>query len=124
MMSSPRMERISDLMISEISRILLRKVKDPRVQHVTISDVDVAKDLKTAKVYFSVFLEEVDKDEVLAGLNRAAGFIRSELFHVLRFKSIPRLIFKVDPSIEYGAHIEKLLHTLHDGKEEDEEGES
>jgi len=118
------MERISDLLISEISQILLRKVKDPRVRHVTISDVDVARDLKTAKVYVSVFLEEIDKDEVLDGLNRAAGYIRSELFHLLRFKSIPRLIFKWDPSIEYGAHIEELLHTLHDGKDEDEEGES
>ncbi len=124
MMSSPRMERISDLMIAEISRILLRKVKDPRVRHVTISDVDVTRDLKTAKVYFSVLPGEVDQKEVLDGLNRAAGYIRSELFHVLRFKSIPRLIFKLDPSIEYGAHIEELLHTLHDGKEEDEKGES
>ncbi|NOY53843.1 MAG: 30S ribosome-binding factor RbfA [Deltaproteobacteria bacterium] len=123
-MSSPRMERISDLMISEISQVLLRKVKDPRVRHVTISDVDVARDLKTAKVYFSVLPGGMDKDEVLDGLNRAAGYIRSELFHVLRFKSIPRLIFKLDPSIEYGAHIEKLLHTLHNGKDEDEDGES
>lgn len=123
-MSSPRMERISDLMISEISQVLLRKVKDPRVRHVTISDVDVSRDLKTATVYFSVLLDSQNKDEVLAGLNRAAGFIRSELFHILRFKSIPKLIFRIDPSIEYGAHIEKLLHTLHDGKDEDEEGKS
>lgn len=111
-------------MIAEISRILLRKVKDPRVHHVTISDVEVAKDLRTAKVYFSVLTEDLDKDEILAGLDRAAGYIRSELFHTLRIKSVPKLIFKLDPSIEYGAHIEKLLHTLHERKDGEDEGET
>jgi ribosome-binding factor A len=123
-MGSARMARISDLMIAEISAILLRKVKDPRVKHVTVADVEVSKDLKKARVFFSVLMDDIDKAEVLAGLNRAAGFIRSELFHKLRLKSIPTLTFEIDPSIEYGAHINELLHRIRDEKEEDEEREA
>jgi ribosome-binding factor A len=114
------MERISDLMIAEISTILLRKVKDPRVKYVTVTDVRVSKDLKLATVFFSVLLDDVDKKPVLEGLNRAAGFIRNELFQILKMKSVPRLTFKIDPSIEYGAHIHKLLHSIHEGNEDDE----
>lgn len=120
-MQSVRMAKISDLMIAEISRILLRKVKDPRVKHVTITDVKVTKDLMSAKVFFSVLLDDLDPEEILKGLNHAAGFIRSELFRHLRIKSVPTLIFKIDPSIAYGAHIEKLLHTIHQERSEDEE---
>lgn len=123
-MASARMERISDLMIAEISRLLLRKVKDPRVKFVTITDVKVTRDLKSATVFFSVLLDDMDKEEVLEGLNHAAGFIRRELFQDLRMKSVPTLNFKIDESIEYGAHIEKLLHSIHEGKEEDEEQQS
>ncbi len=123
-MQSKRMERVSDVMIAEISRILLRRVKDPRVKYVTVTDVEISKDLKSATVFFSVFDDKLDKEDILAGLNHAAGFIRSELFHALDIKTIPSLSFKIDPSIEYGAHIQKLLHTIQEGKEEDEKGES
>lgn len=119
-MQSARIERISDLMIAEISQILFRKVKDPRVKNVTVADVKVSKDLKSATVFFSVLLDDVDKEEVLDGLNHASGFIRSELFHRLRIKSIPKLIFKIDPTIEYGAHIQKLLHSIDKENEGDE----
>lgn len=122
-MQSKRMERVSDLMIAEISRILLRKVKDPRVKYVTVADVRISKDLKSATVFFSVLDDKLDKEDILAGLKNAAGFIRSELFHTLDLKTIPTLIFKIDPSIEYGAHIQKLLHSIHEGKQEDEKGE-
>ena len=120
-MSSTRIERVSDLMIAEISKVLFRKVKDPRVKHVTIMDVKVTKDLKLATVYFSVLLDDMDKKEVLDGLTHAAGFIRSELYRVLRMKYIPHLVFKVDPSIEYSANIQKLLHSIDEGKGENEE---
>ncbi len=122
-MGTERMARISELMISEISHILLRKVKDPRVKYVTVSDVEVAKDLKRATVFFSVLIDDMDKEEVRKGLNRAAGFIRSELFHTLRLKSIPTLTFEIDPSIAEAAHINALLHGIHDGKEDDGEEE-
>jgi ribosome-binding factor A len=120
-MPSARMAKISDLMISEISKTLLRKVKDPRVKHVTVTDVEVTRDLKQATVYFSVLMDNLDKEEVLDGLNHAAGFIRSELFHRLRMKYIPKLVFKIDPSIEYGAHMQKILHAIQEGKSPDEE---
>lgn len=123
-MGSERMARISDLIISEISHVLLRKVKDPRVKYVTVTDVEVAKDLKRATVFFSVLMDDIDKGEVQKGLNRAAGFIRSELFHTLRLKSIPTLTFEIDPSIAHGAHINALLHGIRDGTDEDGEEDS
>ncbi len=120
-MRSGRIERVSDLMITEISDILLRKVKDPRIRYVTVSDVDLTKDLKTATVYYSVLMQHLDREEIQAGLNRAAGFIRGELFHRLRLKVVPTLVFRIDPSIEYGAHIEELLHQIQEGEDEADE---
>jgi len=119
-MQPARMKKISDLMVVEISKILLRRVKDPRVKYVTVTDVEVTKDLKSATVFFSVLLDDLDKQQILEGLNHAAGFIRSELFPQLRLKSVPTLVFKIDASIEYGAHIEKLLHEIHEGNVKDE----
>ncbi len=119
-MQSGRMARISELMISEISAILLRRVKDPRVKHVTISGVKVSKDLRQATVFFTILIDETDRKEVLAGLNRAAGFIRSELFDRLSLKTIPHLTFKFDPSIEHSAHIDEILHALKKEAAEDE----
>jgi ribosome-binding factor A len=123
-MQSGRMARVSELMISEISAILLRRVKDPRVKHVTISGVKVAKDLRQATVYFTILIDEVDRKDVLTGLNRAAGFIRRELFDRLSLKTIPHLTFKFDPSIEYSAHIDEILHSLKEETPEDETEES
>ncbi len=112
-MSKPafkRTERVSDQMKREIADILMRKIKDPRIGFVTVTGVDVADDLKNAKVFVSIY--GGDKAQTLKGLESATPFIRTELGRRMRMRSIPELIFRFDASVEEGAHIMELLRTI------------
>jgi len=117
-MSKPtykRAERISDQMKEEIADILMRKIKDPRIGFVTVTDVEVADDLRNAKVFVSIY--GGDKDKTLKGLERASAFIRSELGKRMRMRYTPEILFRFDKTVEQGAHIMELLRTLEDEKE-------
>ena len=117
-MSKPtfkRSERISDQMKREIADILMRKIKDPRIGFVTVTGVDVAQDLKNAKVFVSVY--GGDKEESLKGLKSATPFIRSELGKRIRMRCIPEILFRYDGTVEQGAHIMELLRSIEEGKE-------
>ena len=114
-MSKPtykRAERVSDQMKQEIADILMRKIKDPRIGFVTVTDVEVADDLRNAKVFVSVYGS--DKASTLKGLDSASPFIRSELGKRMRMKFVPELLFRYDDSVERGAHIMELLHDIED----------
>jgi ribosome-binding factor A len=114
-MSKPtykRAERVSDQMKQEIADILMRKIKDPRIGFVTVTDVDVADDLRNAKVFVSVL--GADRAATLKGLESAAPFIRSELGKRMRMRFVPELLFRYDESVERGAHIMELLHEIED----------
>ena len=116
-MSKPtfkRSERISDQMKREIADILMRKIKDPRIGFVTVTGVDVAQDLKNAKVFVSVY--GGDKEESLKGLKSATPFIRSELGKRIRMRCIPEILFRYDGTVEQGAHIMELLRSIEEGK--------
>jgi len=118
-MSKPtykRAERVSDQMKQEIADILMRKIKDPRIGFVTVTDVEVADDLRNAKVFVSVYGSE--KAATLKGLESASPFIRSELGRRMRMKFIPELLFRYDDSVERGAHINELLHEIQEKDEE------
>ena len=120
-MSKPtykRAERVSDQMKQEIADILMRKIKDPRIGFVTVTDVEVADDLRNAKVFVSVYGAE--KATTLKGLESASAFIRSELGKRMRMKFIPELLFRYDDSVERGAHINELLHEIQE--KDDEKG--
>jgi ribosome-binding factor A len=112
-----RAERVSDQIKREIADILLRKIKDPRVGFVTVTDVVLADDLRNAKVFVSVFGPR--RQESLKGLESACAFIRAELGRRLRLKFIPELLFRYDDSAERGSHIMELLHEV---EEEDKKG--
>ena len=112
MADSKRTERVGELLLKEISQILLREIKDPRIGLITLTGVDVSKDLRYAKVFVSSLGEKEDKAKNLEGLVSAAGFIRGELGKRLRLKYIPELTFKLDESIEYGIHISKVLEEI------------
>ncbi len=99
----------------EIADILMRKIRDPRIGFVTVIDVEIAEDLKNAKVFVSVY--GGDKQESLRGLKSATPFIRSELGRRLRMKFVPELLFRYDSTIEQGAHIMELLRSIEEGKE-------
>jgi ribosome-binding factor A len=116
-MSKPtykRAERVSDQMKQEIADILMRKIKDPRIGFVTVTDVEVADDLRNAKVFVSIY--GGDKAETLKGLESASAFIRAELGKRMRMRFTPELLFRFDATVEQGAHIMELLRTIEEDK--------
>jgi ribosome-binding factor A len=111
-MASQRIERVQKLLRSEISTILLRKSKDPRVGMVTVTEVDVSPDLKNARVFFSVLGDSEAESAAEAGLRRAAGFVRSELMKVLHLRPMPVLEFEIDRALERGSRTLDLLDRI------------
>lgn len=111
-----RSQRLSILLREEIADIIMRRVKDPRLGFVTVTDVEMSEDLKIARIFISVMKEE-DKDITLEILNSAKGLIRSEISKRVRTKFIPTIEFRIDRSIEHGDRIDKLLREIRERKE-------
>ena len=107
-------------MKQEIADILMRKIKDPRIGFVTVTDVDVSDDLKNAKVFVSIYGD--DKVETLKGLKSAAPFIRVELGRRLRLRVVPEILFRFDSTVEHGAHIMELLREIEQKEEKKDTG--
>ena len=124
-MSKPtfkRAVRVGDQMKQEIADILMRKIKDPRIGFVTITDVEITDDLKNAKVFVSVY--GGDKDASLKGLKSASPFIRSELGRRMRLRVVPEILFRFDSTVEQGAHIMELLRDIEQGDKEKKDSEN
>ncbi|MHB8172997.1 MAG: 30S ribosome-binding factor RbfA [Nitrospirota bacterium] len=117
-----RADRVSEQIRAELSDILLRKTKDPRIGFVTITRVKLSDDLQNARVFVSIIGDEARKKEALKGLKSGAHFMRSELGHRLRLRTAPELFFQLDESIEKGAKVLDLLRGL-DIKDDEGEGE-
>ena len=111
-MPSRRPERISGLLLTGIAEILLREVKDPRVQEVTLTGVSVTPDLKIAKIYFSTLREE-KQAQALAGLKSAAGYIKRQIAQRLGLRHTPELRFFHDATLEQANRLESLLRKIH-----------
>jgi len=112
MLPGSRASRVSDLVKREVADLLMRRVKDPRVKAITITGVDVSKDLRHAKVYFSLIGDEKAIRLAQAGLDSAKGFIKREIGLRLELKNVPDIVFKHDPSLEEGSRMEKLLQKI------------
>ncbi|WP_144549061.1 30S ribosome-binding factor RbfA [Bacillus sp. X1(2014)] len=110
---SHRANRVGEQMKKELGDIIGRKIKDPRIGFVTVTDVEVSGDLQQAKVYISVLGDEEQRENTLKGLAKAKGFIRTEIGHRIRLRKTPEIIFEWDESIDYGNRIDTLLHQLH-----------
>ncbi|QCR31842.1 30S ribosome-binding factor RbfA [Lysinibacillus sp. SGAir0095] len=109
---SVRSNRIAEQMKKELGDIITRKLKDPRVGFVTITDVDVTGDLQQATVYISSLGNDREREETLKALVKAAGFIRTEIGHRIRLRRTPEITFEFDSSVEYGNKIDALLRSL------------
>jgi ribosome-binding factor A len=109
---------VEKLIRAEIWILLQRKVKDPRVHDITITEVDVSPDLKNARILFSLLGDEAAQEEALAGLESAAGYMRSELMKVLDLRPMPILVFEFDESFH---RTEETLDTLDRVLHEDEQ---
>ncbi len=107
-----RVERFSGMMREEISRIVREEVADPRIGFISVTQVDLSPDLRNARVYISVFGNEKQKKEAMAGLNSAAGFIRGKLAHMLETRVIPEIHFIQDDSIERGSRVLGIISKL------------
>ncbi len=110
--------RVSELIHIHLSNLLERKVKDPRLDMVTITDVEVSPDASSAKVYFSAFGGDQTRDEAQKGLESAAGWLRHELGQQIRLRRTPELIFRYDHSLERGERISSILDELGLGDDE------
>ncbi len=108
-----RIDRISEEIKKEMGNIIQNEIKDPRMpKMVSITSLNVTKDLKYAKVFISVFGNEDEKKNALNALKSAAGFIRREIGHRIQIRYTPELHFELDNSIEHGFHIESLLRQV------------
>ncbi|MCT2534567.1 30S ribosome-binding factor RbfA [Aquibacillus koreensis] len=117
-MSDLRANRVGEQMKKELGDIISRKIKDPRVGFVTVTDVEVTGDLQQAKVYISVLGEEKQKQDTLIGLAKAKGFMRSEIGKRIRLRKTPELLFEFDEAIEKGNRIEHILRELNSSQDE------
>lgn len=108
-MSQLRVEKVQELMKQEISSIILRELKDPRIGFVTVTSVECTGDLREAKVYVSLMGSEQQVKDCWQGLQSSLGFIRREIGKRIRLRFTPEISFVVDKSLDYSAHIQELL---------------
>lgn len=104
-----RIEKLQELIKQEMSKMLLKEIKDPRIGFVTVTDVEMTGDLREAKIYISVMGGGEQVKSSLEGLNSALGFIRREIGQRIRLRFTPEISFALDTSLDYGDHIQKLL---------------
>lgn len=124
-MAKRRQQRVADLIQREISDILRRRIKDPRLVGVTITGTRVSPDYQYADIHFYRLGGDPEGiQEAVQGLESASGFIRRELGGRLTIRHTPALRFHLDESIDYGDHIEALLAQIREERERDDEGGS
>jgi len=116
MVSKTRLIRISERMREELSKIILMESNDPRLKGVSITGAEVDRELAFADIYVCALEGSIRSQEVLTGLEHAAGFLRSELAHKMDLRVFPRLRFHWDPTFEHADVIERLLVTIHEAE--------
>ena len=108
-----RADRVADQIRTEVADILMRKIKDPRVRSVTVTDVELTADLRIAHIFVTTMEKDAAERDVFAGLTKASGFVRAELGRRLSLRYLPEVIFKKDTSGLRGDRILALLDQLH-----------
>lgn len=111
-MSKKYEKRINDLIRTHVCDLLERHINDPRVEGVTVTDVEISPDTKYAKVFYSVIGDDAKKAEVAEGLDSASGWFTRELGKRLRTRHTPHLTFEFDESLERGDRMSRLLDEL------------
>lgn len=112
-----RQEKVSSVILHQLSLIINRKVQDPRVEGVHLVDVDVSHDFSLARIRYSFLDENKNPEDVQHGLDSAKSVMRKELRKVLTLRVVPELAFFYDSSIKHGDHILELLRSLHTSSE-------
>jgi ribosome-binding factor A len=114
-----RTERVNDLLQEELSALIQREIKDPRMGSglTTVTSVEVSPDLRHATVFVSHLGDEAERDGVLLALQHSARFLHGQLLHRLAMKRVPEFIFRFDPSIERGDRLARLINEVNAGSE-------
>jgi ribosome-binding factor A len=113
LVSQTRLQKINERFREELSEMLIREISDPRLTGVSVTDVQIDRELAYANIYVSA-LEGVERsEEILQALKHAQGFLRKELAHRVELRTFPRLRFHWDPTFERAEKIERLIASLH-----------
>lgn len=120
-MTGHRSFRVAEAIKKEVTQMLGVEIKDPRIGFVTVTGVEVCPDLRHAKIFVSVFGGDEAKVQTLQALNKAKGFVRSELGKRIRLRHTPEVEFRFDESIERGARIMELLNEVQKDEDRDEQ---
>lgn len=115
-----RTDRVAEMMQRKLSQIIQQEIKDPRLPaFVTISSVKVSADLSHAKVYFTVFNDDVGQTTSI--LNASASYLRTALARSVKLRTVPQLHFVYDESVEYGRRLSRLIDEVNPSDEDDEQ---
>ena len=118
---SRRIERVNVLLRQEISRILTSELNDPRITSlVSVTRVDTSRDLGVARAYISLMSDSASKDETLTSLRSASGFVRRCLLRRVLLRTIPRIVFELDSTIQEGTDVQKLIDKFAKGVDDSE----
>ena len=117
-----RPARVGERIREELSLLLQRRVNDPGVTSVTVTDISVTPDLRIAHVNYSALVAKEERPAVAKALRRSSGFLRRELAHRLGLRYAPELQFHYDDSFDRGARIDAILREIPEGKEGPDEG--
>lgn len=112
MVSKMRLQKISDRMQQELSELILFEANDPRIRGISITDIEVDRELAVANIYVSAIEGSERAGDVLEGLNHASGYLRRELAKRIALRTFPQLRFHWDPTPEHADHMEKLFAEL------------
>ena len=112
MMEYQRSDRVGDLLLELIAELLSKEIRDPRVRSVTLTIARVSKDLRHARVYFSLLGGQEDRREALAGLRSATGFIRAKVGKQLNLRFVPSIEFNYDDAEDEARRIDALLNSV------------
>lgn len=116
-MAYNRSERVAEEIRKEVATMLFGEIHDPRIGFVTITKVQVSKDLRQAKVYYSIIGSDEEKEKTMTGLQSSSGYMRREIGKRLKLRYFPELTFKFDDSLEYASRIEKIIKEIKSGSE-------
>ena len=108
-MATRRQRRVSELIHRELSMLLMREARDPRLASITLTEVRVTPDLQIARVYYTVLGDAEDVEAAAAALQSAGGYLRTQLAARVRLRLAPELVFQFDKSAEHGRRIDELL---------------
>jgi len=123
-MSFKRADKVSEAIKREISVLLTQEAKDPGIHFVTVTGVETADDLRHAKIFVSVLGDEATRKETLEALNRAKGFLRSELGRRVQLRYTPEIQFHLDTSLDHSFKIKGLLDSIKSQEVKNDEGEN